>query len=292
MKAIIGVDLQGSYTSSLDLFTRLRFRRPSIVFVYGADPLVGYPSFALAPFAQFIPDYLNDAKQAGREALEAAVGEACDRGLQAKSKLVVGTPASVLIEEADALGADLIAVGAESKRTFAALYTGSVSRGVVLGAQQSVLIAKGPLKHTGPLTLLLATDHSEYCNRCIDRFLRLAPEGIAHVIVLAATTLGEGEERLVSAGVPGGQIQSWIEEKFASMNEEVVAKLEKAGYSAESVVVRGHPNAVLSKAMKDFSADLLVLGAQGHGFLERLMVGSISLHQVVAEPHPVLLIRA
>jgi hypothetical protein len=37
---------------------------------------------------------------------------------------------------------------------------------------------------------------------------------------------------------------------------------------------------------------LLILGAQGYGFWERLMVGSISFHQAIAEPHPVLILRA
>ena len=40
------------------------------------------------------------------------------------------------------------------------------------------------------------------------------------------------------------------------------------------------------------NADLLVLGAQGHGFLERLTTGSVSLDQAVARPYSVIVMRA
>ena len=39
------------------------------------------------------------------------------------------------------------------------------------------------------------------------------------------------------------------------------------------------------------SVTLMILGAQGHGFIERLLIGSTSLHQVAAEPYPVLVLR-
>lgn len=37
--------------------------------------------------------------------------------------------------------------------------------------------------------------------------------------------------------------------------------------------------------------ELLILGAQGHGFWERLTVGSVSFHQAIAESHSVLMLR-
>jgi hypothetical protein len=43
--------------------------------------------------------------------------------------------------------------------------------------------------------------------------------------------------------------------------------------------------------MLDTKSDLLVLGAQGHGFLARLRMGSKSFHQVVSERYSVLVLR-
>ena len=44
--------------------------------------------------------------------------------------------------------------------------------------------------------------------------------------------------------------------------------------------------------MAEEQADLLILGSHGHGALERLALGSVSFHQVVATPHNVLVVRA
>jgi nucleotide-binding universal stress UspA family protein len=44
--------------------------------------------------------------------------------------------------------------------------------------------------------------------------------------------------------------------------------------------------------MLDTQADILVMGAQGHGFVERVFIGSVSLHQALYEPYPVMIVRA
>jgi hypothetical protein len=57
------------------------------------------------------------------------------------------------------------------------------------------------------------------------------------------------------------------------------------------VSLRGEVNATLRELMRTEQADLLVLGAQGHGFLDRMRSGSVSFHQVVGESYSVLVLR-
>jgi nucleotide-binding universal stress UspA family protein len=56
--------------------------------------------------------------------------------------------------------------------------------------------------------------------------------------------------------------------------------------------VNASVNDAIKQTMQEFNAQLLIVGAHGHGFFERMMLGSIALHQVVAEPHSVLVLRA
>jgi len=74
-------------------------------------------------------------------------------------------------------------------------------------------------------------------------------------------------------------------------NEQVCERLRALGAQCESRVEEAHPNEAIQNAMKETEADLLILGAQGHGFWDRLAIGSISFHQAIAEPHSVLLLR-
>ena len=56
-------------------------------------------------------------------------------------------------------------------------------------------------------------------------------------------------------------------------------------------MLQGRTNDVLNSVMEDSRADLLILGAHGHGFIKRLVVGSTTMHMVGNEPWNMLVIR-
>ena len=68
-------------------------------------------------------------------------------------------------------------------------------------------------------------------------------------------------------------------------------KLKAIAPEVNVIVQEGESNEVIRNAMTSSGADLLIMGAQGHGFLDRLVIGSTSHHHFVAEPYPVLLLR-
>jgi nucleotide-binding universal stress UspA family protein len=57
------------------------------------------------------------------------------------------------------------------------------------------------------------------------------------------------------------------------------------------MVVEGTVEESIHRVMSDLKADLLIVGSQGHGFIDRIVVGSTSLHEVIGENYPVLLLR-
>ena len=119
-------------------------------------------------------------------------------------------------------------------------------------------------------------------------------KGIAKVHVITAFDLKEAESSALSANLPAieGQMLQWVDSKLREKTDHLVQRLREFGYDADGKVVHGRTNDMLREAMQDTEADLVIVGAQGHGFIERLFIGSVSLHQVVSEPYPVLVLRA
>jgi nucleotide-binding universal stress UspA family protein len=193
---------------------------------------------------------------------------------------------------ADHVRARLIAVGSSGKSPLRSFFMGSVGRGILIGAYQSILIARGGSAERGPVRAVLATDHSPYANRCIEALLRLAPRGISHLTVV--TVFPKDKMEALLPFLPDFVLDpaEWVEQGLERRNREVIEKLKPLGCDAASRVEDGEVHDSLRKVMKDARADLLIPGAQGHGFVERVTLGSVSFHEAMSEPHSVLVLRA
>lgn len=292
MKAILGVDANDAFRPAVCLLSRLHPVRREVKLVHAAD--ISLPWTGLYGEAQVQADYTRAMENVGRRALDRAVDDACLHDFMPKSKLIFGSAAATLIHESEAPDIDLVAVNATHKGAWSSAFMGSVSRALAIGCPKSVLIAKGDRKMHSPLRVVFGTDHSDYCNRALDRFLSWKLNGIGAIEVVSAYQLDPYQLEITSNGVQATEalVDQFMQTKIEERNQEVVTKLQAAGYSATSKVVHGAATDALRQAMQEFEADILVVAAQGHGFWQRLMVGSVALHQVVAEPYPVLILRA
>lgn len=292
MRAIVGVDTQGACESALDLFTKLQFPNPELALIHSANPVMAFAPANLN--SESADAYRKLVETQGAEALEKVTRSAEARGLATRSKIVFGSAAEGLIAEAESFDAELVCVTATHTGKWSSTYLGSVSRALAISCPRSVLVTKGELKTNEPLKVVIATDHSAYADKCVEKFISLRPAGVSEVHVVCAYDIDDHEADVLHKNLPmlGGMVDSYIEDTTAEMNRKVVGMLVAAGYVATDRVVRGAANDAIRQAMQDTRADLLVLGSQGHGFVERFMLGSTSLHQVIAEPYPVLVVRA
>jgi len=294
MKAIVGIDTQNVYKPAIQLLARLRFDKPQTTLAHFAKTAAPYIPMEVGGSPEIMVEYIKTMENLGRTALDFAREEACMRDLHPKCVLRAGNPASGLGELADQLHADLVAVRAERGSLWATSFLGSVSRGLAIGCHASILVAKEPVKEAAPLKVVLATDHSEASQKWIAKFLSWGAKGISEIHVVTAYQINDEQARLLKANLPGmdGMVDGWIDEHLQGLNRQVVEKLTAAGYKASARVGSGRTNDVIRQAMQDTQADLLVLGAHGHGFIERLLIGSCAMHQVLAEPYPVLVVRS
>lgn len=292
MKILVGIDTAGIYRPVIKLLGRLGFDGAEVTLAHSVDVLYPVPMYGVAEAAMGV-DFVENMTKIGEEALQEAVDLACLNKLKAEVALLEGAAGPALIEFAERNHFDLIAIHSERKGQLSSLFLGSVARGLAIGAHHSVLISKGDVPSGGPLKAVFATDHSAYAHRALDAFIELKPKGIGSVHVVSAAWMNEYEAYVAQYDLSkiSGSTEEWVEGQLRSKNREAVEKLTAAGYSATSTVKPGTPDIAIKEAMEMTEADLLVMGAQGHGFMHRLFIGSTSLHQVVAEPYAVLILR-
>jgi nucleotide-binding universal stress UspA family protein len=293
MKAIIGIDAQGAYKPALHLYRNLGFQNAATTLVHAASAVLPMVPVSFLASMEVQTDYARVVENVGRTALEDAKSYACGLDINCKTRLVLGSPADVLCHTAEASQADLVAVSATHHGKWSSSFLGSVSRSLAIACPASVLIAKDPEPTPRRLNVVLAVDHSEYCMKAVGHFLSMRAVGIDKIHVVTAFDMRESDIAAVSVNLPSIQekIVPWVTAKLRKKNEDLCAHLKEWGYEADQRIVSGPTNDVLREAMQDMQADLMIMGAQGHGFFERLMIGSTSLHQAVAEPYPVFIIR-
>lgn len=292
-RIILGTDYSNECEAAVRLLLRLRFRDAAVDMVHAiATPdYVGDPIYA--PLAQEGFDVAMRAnEESARKLGERMARRLCDAGITPGANIApFGSAPRNLIEYADKFGADLIAVGSGESRGLLAFLKGSVSRALVTHAHQSVLVAKGNPASEGPIRAVFATDHSDYANQCAAELLRLAPEGISHLTIL--TCYPKDTTQVIRSFLPELSVDpsEAIENELLKRNVATKCALAPLGCELNTRVVHEDIDEGISQVMAQEGADLLILGAQGHGFFDRLTLGSTSFHQVAVEPYPVLVLR-
>lgn len=250
----------------------------------------------MPPPAHATPDLITrflqlqeDDAKAVLSASHKAVQEA---GLPCTSKLLTGFAANALLAHAEKEKVDVLALGSTGRGALQSALLGGVGRKALTSAKCSVLIAKKAPPAGRPLTAVFATDHSEYANRCLETFVSWQPKGIGRVVV--TTVYPEQLVRSLSSLLTHfkADVSAWVKGELERNNDAALQKLAKVVPHGAGRVESGDVGDTLARVMQEEEADLLILGAQGHGFMERLFVGSISLDQAMGRPYSTLVVRA
>jgi len=288
MKIIVGVSQTEALDTIASLIKSLKIENAQIDVVHVIERLgqVGvYPKDKSQN--DLIARYLKMQEEEGEKALVNAKKDFEQRGLTVQTTLLSGFEANSLIEHAEKTRASLVTIGSSGKGPLEGIIVGSTGRKTVIHSPCSVLIAKKPIRHEGRLKVVLATDLSEYAGRCIEAFVGYGMEGISEIVlttVIPKRTRFSSEEADKETGRA-------IRSELASCLKDLGAKLEPTKATVRPRIEVGPIGDALERVMVEEKADLLVVGAQGHGFLHRLSIGSVSLEQAVRKPYSVLVIR-
>jgi nucleotide-binding universal stress UspA family protein len=272
MKALVGIDLSGRYEPALGLLRQLGFEGLEAKLLHCVEPVTpdgGFPDVgSTGPIAEIV----GELERLGQQHLGEVAQTVQPWAPGVTTELVFGRAVPSMLRTAEAWGADLCVVGSERKSALGSFFLGSISKGLTLDSKVSVLVGKETPAHDGPLRCVLATDLSDVSRQALRHFVEFRPRGI-------------GEASLVHA-MEHGEVPEVAMQVLRGMAEELGPAL---GVEVAVQAVEGIANKVLHEAMA--SADLLVIGARGHGFLKSLVLGSVATHQVVKEAYNVLVVR-
>jgi nucleotide-binding universal stress UspA family protein len=203
-----------------------------------------------------------------------------------------GFPTPLLTDVATVRGASLVAVASSARSAIGAIFGGSVARSLGIESLHSVLVAREEVPAEGPLRVVFATDQSPYCNECMNLLVSMAPKGIAHLTLLTVYDKDKHDSVLsLMKGVDKPAALNATQTGLESKGTELAEWLTTNGIPSASKVEVGRVEEVLHKVMVETQADLLIVGSRGHGLLDRIVIGSTCLHEIVHEKYPVLLLR-
>lgn len=297
MRITIGAFDQEQTAFALNTLQGLKFPNAEVNLVHVIERLDGSTAdLGQVPHLDLIKTYLKIQEERGEKILQETKAAAQARGFtKCATEIKFGLIGNALLDqskdEKSSGGYDLLALGSSGKHPLEGVLIGSVARKAVVGSPKSVLVAKQNIDPKRPLNVVFATDHSPYAAKCLATFASWQPQGINRLVVLTVFP-----EELVKAMTSvmdhfKADVAGWLRSELEEANQKALKSLQPIGKERVSRVESGRVGDTIAKVMKEEKADLLVLGAQGHGFLDRLTVGSVSLDQVVSRPYSVLVVR-
>ena len=197
-----------------------------------------------------------------------------------------GDPAREIRNEAERVPYDVLILGTHGSSGFERLFLGSVTEKVLRSTRVPVLTIPPPVREPGsPLykTILCPLEFSPASIRALEHALSLAKEADARLILLHAI-----EDVLGNAGAQTlGQLS--VSEYHRQLEQDAIARLRavvpdeaRVWSHPEERVVNGRAHQEILKVVADEHVDLIVMGVQGKGVVNRFVFGSTT-HRVIRE---------
>ncbi len=197
-----------------------------------------------------------------------------------------GDAAKEIRNEAQRVPFDLLILGTHGRSGFERLFLGSVTEKVLRSTRVPVLTIPPPVREPrSPLykTILCALEFSPASIRALEYALSLAKEADARLILLHAI-----EDLLGDAGAQTlGHLS--VSEYYHQLEQDAVTRLRavvpdeaRVWSHPEERVVKGRAHQEILNAVADEHVDLVVMGVQGKGIVNRLVFGSTT-HRVIRE---------
>jgi len=210
----------------------------------------------------------------------------------------MGVPASLILDHASTIGADLIVLGTHGRSGFQQFLLGSTAERVVSRASCPVLTIP-PKAHEPPSAsqaqfkrILCAVDFSPTSIRAFEHGLSLAQENDGRLTLLhVLETLTEEDAHTLAHF----RVAEYVRSRRRDTREQLKALVTydaRAWCEAEELVELGSPGRTILRVARDIGADLIVLGAQGHSGLGLIVFGSTTQTVMRRALCPVLTARA
>lgn len=201
-----------------------------------------------------------------------------------------GTVLTSIAEQAQALGCNLVVVGAHGAGFMRHWLLGATAERLLRKTLQPVLVVK-QAPQLGYRKVLVPVDFSHWSLRAIALARSIAPQ--APLVLLHACEIPfEGKMRF--AGIE----EETIQQHRQRIKREALARLDELALDAgltpaqwQSLVAFANPPDYVLEQEEEQGADLIVLGKHGSGMTEELLLGSVTKHVLGQARADVLVVR-
>lgn len=242
------------------------------------------------------PQLVTIIREGAAEYIEKQRANLAAAGYQAKAHVVEGDATYSILELANRVDADLIAMTTHGRTGFARWALGSVAERLLQSASIPVFVVR---QRTNPPNvpvqrLLVPLDGSEAAAAALPVAERWAQQtGATLVLVRAVHELDEGSRRLLFAdqAAATAQMNAAYAEAEAYL-KQVSTDLRTAEIASEICVILGDADKVIYNTIESEAIDAIVMSTHGRTGLQRWYYGSTTnklLHNVEC---PVLLVRS
>jgi nucleotide-binding universal stress UspA family protein len=188
------------------------------------------------------------------------------------------SPAWGVLHASDEWTPDLIILGSHGRSALSRFFLGSVSQKVLSEARCSVRIARHSDCVAGsPMRLLAGVDGSPDSEAAIDEIAsRTWPAGSSVKVLAAVGPIGVFVDPTFNYDFVQweGTARQW--ERLEQVAADAARRLRDAGLLVDTRVCDGAPVPLLLSEATELGADCIFLGARGHRFMERFLLGSVS----------------
>ena len=225
-----------------------------------------------------------------RDEVQALAAEMAQRhGVAPDVHLVVGSVLGEINDHADAIGADLLVMGARGAGFVRELLIGSTTERVLRKSRRSLLVVK-QMPHETYRRVLLPVDFSARSLEALRFAQAVAPQ--AEILLLHAFEV-PFEGKLRYAGVEENALSGLRihakRDATAKMNELVsAAGVDEA--RVRRLVLHGEATTQILTQEQEQDCDLIVIGKRGLGLFEELLLGSVTKHILAQSSADVLVI--
>ncbi len=217
------------------------------------------------------------------EAVAAIQADFPDWKIETNTRLA--SPSGAILEAAAEWNPDLIIVGSHGRGAMGRLFMGSVSMKVLSEAHGSVRVSRSTgTSSTRPMHIVLGFDGSADSQHAVETLLEreYPADTIIHIVAALDLTLLSSlgyvnfaaDQVMVNAE---SDEKNWLDEKISASAE----KLRTRYATVLTNIDVGSPKDVLLEEADECNAECIMLGAKGHGRIERMLLGSVS-HAIAA----------
>jgi nucleotide-binding universal stress UspA family protein len=280
MRVLLAIDGSESARRATELVHNINWPTGTTIQVLSVvqspiNPMMSMPGLVPAP------DGIEELAAAAYSEASRVVGDASAilrvNGRTLQPTVVVGRPATVIVEQAGRFRPDLVVLGSRGRGPVAATVLGSVSTEVAELATWPVLIARSP-----SISRVVFADDGSLDAGAARQLLQTMPgfKGlpVRVVSVQELTSSWYGWIEPVAADVMQGFEEALVRDRqrYAAVATRTAELLRGAGLAAEADVREGEAGHEIIESARAFGADLIVTGTRGQTGLERVLLGSIA----------------